>query len=184
MHPFHSVREVHAGRKRAQNMVGGRKLGGRSDEAEDKSLIKKAIGAHDKQLHGGKHTDLKAAGFASGGRLDKFARGGRTKHKPHTKINIVVAPHGGNSEPAGPPGGLPGGMPMPPPRPPMGPPPGMGGGMPPGMPPGGPPPMMRKSGGRVGYAKGGKVPMTAGADTGKGRLEKAKAYGLKPLKAD
>jgi hypothetical protein len=38
-----------------------------------------------------------------------------------------------------------------------------------------------KRGGKV-YAKGGKVPMKAGAYSGKGRLEKIKAYGLKPIK--
>lgn len=109
-----------------------------------------------------------------------FARGGRSKGKHHkgTHINIaVVAPHGkGQEDPA---------ASMPPPMPPAGPmapPPGMappgapppGAGMPPGMPP------MKRGG--AAYAKGGKVPMKAGSYSGKGRLEKIKAYGLPAIK--
>ena len=36
-----------------------------SDIAEDKKLVKKAVGMHDKQLHGGKKTSLK--GLKKGG---------------------------------------------------------------------------------------------------------------------
>ena len=35
------------------------------DVAQDKKMIKKAVGMHDKQLHGGKKTDLK--GLKKGG---------------------------------------------------------------------------------------------------------------------
>ena len=35
------------------------------DIVEDKKLVKKAVGMHDKQLHGGKKTDLK--GLKKGG---------------------------------------------------------------------------------------------------------------------
>ena len=35
------------------------------DVVEDKKMIKKAVGMHDKQLHGGKKTDLK--GLKKGG---------------------------------------------------------------------------------------------------------------------
>jgi hypothetical protein len=38
------------------------------------------------------------------------------------------------------------------------------------------PPGMMKKGGRV-YARGGKVHMTAGAESGEGRKQKIKAYG-------
>lgn len=183
-HPYASLREKNPGQKKANSMF---KKGGRvkhDDEAADKKLIKKMV----------KKDDLKVEGRATGGRLDKFARGGRAKHKGggKTHINILVAPHGGSSPaegaaPSGPPG-LPPGAGGPPPmmKPPMGPPPG---GPPPGMggpPPGGPPPGMKPPGmmfrGGRAYAKGGKVPMKGGAQTGEGRLDKKKAYGLKPIK--
>jgi hypothetical protein len=109
----------------------------------------------------------------TGGRLARTA-GGRSKSG--TKINIIIAPQSGAPKPAMPPMGMgppPGGAPppMPPPgaAPPMGPPPGVGG----------PPPMMRKSGGRATehLVKPGKYPIKDGAGGGKGRLEKARAYG-------
>lgn len=169
-HPYAGHKEVHAGRKRAGSMAKFKKGGAvHSDEAEDKKLIKKMV----------KKDDLKVEGRSTGGRLDKYARGGRTKKGGgKTHINILVAPQGGKADAAAPPGpGLPPGAGGPPPgmKPPMGPPPGAGG--PPGLPPG----MMNRGGGVKKYAKGGKVPMKAGAMTGEGRKEKAKAYGGKPL---
>lgn len=124
----------------------------------------------------------------TGGRLAR-KRGGHAMNKGPTIIKIDVGAH-----PHGMMGGMPPGMP---PRPagavpvpvtppgmmmPPGAPPPMGGGAPPMMPPGGarpsmPPPglMGRKSGGRV-----HKYPITDGSGGGMGRLEKIKAYGLKP----
>lgn len=194
-HSHAHIREIHQGQKKAHEFVKGLKRGGRahSDEAEDKKLFGKMIKKHD--------AEHKAEGKKSGGRLDKFARGGRAKgkHGNKTNVNIVVAPHGphpaaGAAPPA--PGGLPppGAGPMPPPGGPMGGPPlggppgGIPGGPPPGMPPGmGPkPPGMMKRGGAVKkYARGGptNVPpkmvkigakMKAGSDTGTGRLDQAR----------
>ena len=52
------------------------------DIVEDKKLIKKAVGMHDKQLHGGKKTDMSAlkkggcAKMSGGGKAKKMAGGG------------------------------------------------------------------------------------------------------------
>ena len=159
-HPYESHKEKNPGQRKARAMF---KRGG---------VVKE---------------DLKPSGHASGGRVDKFARGGAAKGgKKGTHINIMVAPHGGHAV-----GGAPGGMPPHPPGPPMPPPgppgmpppgamppPGMGAGPPPPPGMGGPPPgmPMRNSGGRV-YKRGGKVSMKAGSISGEGRLEKVKAYG-------
>lgn len=104
-------------------------------------------------------------GRASGGRLDKFARGGRTKA---TSVNVVIQPPQQQQQPQSPTPMQPA-MPMPPPPPPNAgpPPPGgppMPGGllnpvgapqMPPPMPPmGGPSPMQLARGGRAKYITG------------------------------
>lgn len=139
-------------------------------------------------------------GHKNGGRT-KFAKGGKTKKsEPHTKVNVIVAGGGHPPMPAmGAPMPPPGGMATPPAKMPMMPPPGAGGppgAPPPGMmpPPGGGgmpphpgmPPMNR--GGRAHHADGGKIntkikapKMEFGAGGGKGRMEKAKAFGAKPL---
>lgn len=104
-----------------------------------------------------KARDYKIPGKAAGGRLDKYARGGRTKGGSNVNITIVNKPDeekgaGGPMPmpiPMPPPGLMAGGPPPKPPGPPIGMPPGPPMGLPPGMggPPGLPPPM--KSGGRV-----------------------------------
>jgi hypothetical protein len=152
-HPYSQHKEVHAGKKRAHEMSKSYKRGG-SVKANDHDADDKPHAKH--KAEGG---EIKAEGKASGGRLDKFARGGAAKKhgKGHTHINIVVAPKGGDG-PAPPPGlgagGPPmGGAPPMPPKPPMGPPPGgpMGAGPPGGPmpPPGMKPPGMMKDGGKV-----------------------------------
>lgn len=165
-HPYSGNKASDVAKRRAGKMASG----GHVDAKADAGMIKKAMGAHDKQLHGGKHTDLGVIGdYARGGRARK---GGKGKKGNNTKINIAIIggekkdkapdmglpppPMGGDMPPP-PPGGAPGGMP------PMAGPPG---GMPPGMPPK-PPGMMNR---------GGKVPMRGGADSGVGRLDKVKAY--------
>ena len=62
------------------------------DMAQDKKLIKKAVGMHDKQMHGGKKTDmatLKKGGMAKkmcgGGKTAKYARGGGIEIRGKTK---------------------------------------------------------------------------------------------------
>jgi hypothetical protein len=69
------------------------KEGGMTDMAQDKKMAKKAIGMHDKQMHGGKKTNLtalkkggmaKGCGYSKGGQLSKangIAVRGKTKGK-------------------------------------------------------------------------------------------------------
>ena len=176
-HEYANLREMHPGQKRAHAMSKHFKRGGKvhSDEKEDRKLITSMLNKHE--------AGEKPEGKKAGGRLDKYARGGKTKGKHGNHVNIAIVnpgPKGADAAPMPPPGG----MPMPPPRPPMAGPPGMPPGLPPGGPPGGmpmKPPGMMKRGGKV-YASGGKVGMTAGSLTGKGRKQKIAAYGLKPHK--
>lgn len=153
--------------------------------------VAKAVGEHDKQMHGGKktHLKLKDGGKAMGKepmhRLDRKPRsaGGRNKsHKePKVSVNVINAggkqpmpvPMAGSMAPHPP-------MPMPAPQVPAGPPPGvMASGAPPMSarpmmpPPGGMPQRPFKGGGPV-RDKGNDIPhLEGGSGGGLGRLEKA-----------
>ena len=161
-HPYAS--EVKKGSQAKFKAMTGKKSSGQAhpDEAQDKALFKKMIKQHEST------EEFKVGGAVSSG-ADKFARGGRAKGKggkKGTHINIAVIAPGSKDKEAAP--GLPPDIGLPP-KPPMAPPPGMGppgagGPMPPGMPP---------------MKRGGKVPMKGGGDSGIGRLDKIKAYGLK-----
>ena len=61
------------------------KEGGKADMAQDKKTVKKAVGMHEKQLHGGKKSDL--AKLKSGG-MAKCARGGGIEVRGKTKGRI------------------------------------------------------------------------------------------------
>lgn len=178
-HPFQSYREMNPGQKRGKQRM-KEACGGAVKYATGGAIKSVKVSAH---AAGG---EVKAVGKASGGRLDKLARGGRTKKGGkgnHTHINIMVAPKGGADAGAGLPPDLGAGAPpmgAPPmvPKGPMGPPPGALGAGPPGMPPGMPPPKppgMMASGGKIVALK--KVPMKGGAATGEGRLDAKRAYG-------
>ena len=80
--------------KKKMNMGGmAYKEGGKADMAQDKKTVKKAVGMHEKQLHGGKKSDLaklKTGGMAkcaTGGKVSQLAKAngvavrGKTKGK-------------------------------------------------------------------------------------------------------
>jgi hypothetical protein len=78
--------------------------GGMADMAQDKKTAKKAIGMHEKQLHGGKKSDLtklkkggmaKGCGYSKGGQLAK-ANGVAVKGK--TKGTMVAMRSGGKTK--------------------------------------------------------------------------------------
>ena len=67
----------------------GMKEGGMADMAQDKKTAKKAVGMHEKQLHGGKKSDLtnlKKGGMAKG---CGYAKGGGIEKKGKTKGKII-----------------------------------------------------------------------------------------------
>ena len=81
-----------ADKSKKMNMGGmAYKEGGKLDMAQDKKMAKKAVGMHEKQLHGGKKSDLaklksggmaKGCGYSKGGQLAKangIAKQGKTK---------------------------------------------------------------------------------------------------------
>jgi hypothetical protein len=67
----------------------------KKDLAQDKKMAKKAVGMHEKQLHGGKKSDLtklKKGGYAKmcgGGMSKKYARGGGIEVRGKTKGRMV-----------------------------------------------------------------------------------------------
>jgi hypothetical protein len=66
-----------------------------SDIKMDKKVVKKAVGMHDKQMHGGKKTDL--AGLKKGGMaVKKMARGGGVEIKGKTKGTMIKMKKGGS----------------------------------------------------------------------------------------
>lgn len=172
-HPYAQHAEHKKGHTRVKHILSSG--GAHIDAVADKKLFSNVIAQHDSG-------ESKVEGRKGPAR---FARGGKVhKAKGQTNIAIVVPQKSSSPAPepqAGPAPPPAGPAPMPPPMPP-------GAGGPPGM----PPPPMRASGGRVGgdsskenlakwseraksnsYARGGRLP-TAGAESGVGRLQKAK----------
>lgn len=55
----------------------------KNDIKQDKAMVKKAVGAHEKQLHGGKRSDLSK--LKCGGKVAKYVGGGMVDGKPTGK---------------------------------------------------------------------------------------------------
>ena len=82
-----------------RNKMGFMKEGGaaHSDIKMDKKVVKKAVGMHEKQLHGGKKSDmskLKSGGMACAPK--KMARGGGIEVKGKTKGTMIKMKKGGS----------------------------------------------------------------------------------------
>jgi hypothetical protein len=80
------------------------KEGGKLDMAQDKKMAKKAVGMHEKQLHGGKKSDLaklKTGGMAkcaSGGKVSQLAKANGVATKGKTKGTMVAMRSGGKTK--------------------------------------------------------------------------------------
>jgi hypothetical protein len=82
-----------------RNKMGFMKDGGaaHSDVKMDKKVVKKAVGMHDKQQHGGKKTDLttlRKGGMACAPK--KMAKGGGIETKGKTKGTMIKMKNGGS----------------------------------------------------------------------------------------
>jgi hypothetical protein len=66
----------------------------KSDIKQDKAMVKKAVGMHDKQMHGGKKTDM--AALKKGG-MTKMAKGGGIESKGKTQGQMVKMARGGKA---------------------------------------------------------------------------------------
>ena len=56
------------------------------DMMQDKKMVKKAVGMHDKQMHGGKKTDMSE--LKKGGKVKKMAKGGGIEVRGKTKGKV------------------------------------------------------------------------------------------------
>ena len=66
----------------------------KSDMKQDKAMAKKAVGMHEKQLHGGKKSDMSK--LKKGG-MPKMARGGGIETKGKTKGSMIKMKSGGKT---------------------------------------------------------------------------------------
>lgn len=153
-HPFQAQREDKIQHSRVGHITKGYANGGgveHVDPAQDRKLVKSMSNEHEKDMK-------KVEGRKNGGRLDRFARGGKVSSKG-TNVNVIITPgSGGQDHPPAIPIPVSAGAAAPPPMPPR--PPMMQAGIPPGIGgPGGAPgaPMIRRDGGRAGYKRGGAV---------------------------
>jgi hypothetical protein len=93
---------------------GGEMKDMKMDKAQDKAMVKKAVGMHDKQMHGGKKTDMAAlkkggmpmlmkdgkkvpAFAAKSGGMPKMAKGGGIESKGKTEGKMIKMNRGGRA---------------------------------------------------------------------------------------
>ena len=93
---------------------GGEMKDMKMDKAQDKAMVKKAVGMHDKQMHGGKKTDMAAlkkggmpmlmkdgkkvpAFAAKSGGMTKMAKGGGVESKGKTQGKMIKMNRGGRA---------------------------------------------------------------------------------------
>jgi len=80
------------------------KEGGKADMAQDKKMAKKAVGMHEKQLHGGKKSDLaklKTGGMAkcaTGGKVSQLAKANGVAVRGKTKGTMIAMRSGGKTK--------------------------------------------------------------------------------------
>jgi hypothetical protein len=94
--------------KKKMNMGGmAYKEGGKLDMAQDKKTAKKAIGMHEKQLHGGKKSDLAAlkkggmtkdCGYATGGKVSQLSKANGIAKQGKSKGTMVAMRSGGKTK--------------------------------------------------------------------------------------
>ena len=88
----------------------GMKEGGmmdKKDMMQDKKTVKKAVGMHEKQLHGGKKSNLtalkkggmaKGCGYASGGKVAQLSKANGIAKQGKTKGTMVAMRSGGKTK--------------------------------------------------------------------------------------
>ena len=83
--------------RRQSTITKGGEIMDKKDIKQDKAIVKKAVGMHDKQMHGGKKTDMSK--LAKGGcATKKMAKGGGVETKGKTKGTMVAMCSGGMSK--------------------------------------------------------------------------------------
>ena len=79
----------------------------KKDMAQDKKVVKKAVGMHEKQLHGGKKSNLttlkkggmtKGCGYASGGKVAQLSKANGIAKQGKTKGTMVAMRSGGKTK--------------------------------------------------------------------------------------
>ena len=81
-----SVGQEFSAADKGKKFKGGGMAKDKMDMAQDKKMVKKAVGMHDKQMHGGKKTDLET--LKKGGKVKKMAKGGGIEVRGKTKGKV------------------------------------------------------------------------------------------------